>query len=146
MNLVFFSGKYRGALPRLPSNVDLFGNRSSKKILPAAHLEISRGTPQEASDYCKKDGDFSEYGRLPISKSSSNPFKAVLLATEADKMSENKDEHPGICIRYKQNILSSIAFRTTELDGSCGVWIVAPTLWERCLCKIFRQCLLQGSK
>ncbi|GIY98945.1 hypothetical protein CEXT_117961 [Caerostris extrusa] len=86
-----------GALPLLPSHLNLFGNRrylnilyldlsgtphlqgyvvsnnrqrlsAAKKILPAAHLEISRGAPQEASDYCKKDGDFSEYGRLPMSK------------------------------------------------------------------------------
>lgn len=37
-----------------------------KKLWPTAHFDISRGTPQEASDYCKKDADFEEYGEVPL--------------------------------------------------------------------------------
>lgn len=39
---------------------------SLKKLWPTAHFEIARGTPTEASEYCKKDGDFEEYGVVPL--------------------------------------------------------------------------------
>jgi len=38
--------------------------RCRRLISNRAHFEVSRGTPKEASDYCKKDGDFTEFGQI----------------------------------------------------------------------------------
>lgn len=43
---------------RFQTAKDLIGGR--------AHLEAARGTDYQAAEYCKKDGDFAEFGDSPV--------------------------------------------------------------------------------
>jgi len=38
---------------------------AKRTIGDRAHLEVTRGSPVQASEYCKKDGQFEEFGTLP---------------------------------------------------------------------------------
>lgn len=40
-----------------------------KSIFGRAHIEHMRGSPEQAAAYCKKDGDFFEFGTMPMSQS-----------------------------------------------------------------------------
>nr|QTZ83216.1 MAG: replication-associated protein [Aegithalos caudatus CRESS-DNA-virus sp.] len=97
-----------------------------KTWLPTAHFEGAKGSPEQNKIYCSKDGDFTEHGGLPRVKSGGSAFKAVLEQAQEGNIAAIKEQYPGIYIRYKTNIESSVRFRAEELNGSCGVWICGP--------------------
>lgn len=49
-------------------------NSAKSKIGVNAHIEAARGSSQQAADYCKKDGDFNEFGVFPSQQGKRNDW------------------------------------------------------------------------
>lgn len=113
-------------------NRTTFGN--VKKHWPGFHIEVKvkTSTPQQASDYCKKDGDFIELGELPLAqnvnggiaaKDKWDTVKTLALAGEMD------DIDAEVFIKH-YNTLKKIASdaRNRILPDDLN-WVETPNVW-----------------
>lgn len=98
-----------------------------KTLQPRAHWEIARGSPLQASDYCKKDGDVFEKGTRPMSqKEKGECGKAAYLErwelAKAGKFEELPPENLKI---YEYIYRKSVVVSDREhLDN---IWIQGPS-------------------
>lgn len=94
------------------------------------------GTPQQASDYCKKGGNFEEFGTLPAtqSKNGGDATKKKWLAIK--DLAKNGDwetlenEHPReFVLHYQklQQIHKDFRPKAPDNNKPCGLWIWGPT-------------------
>nr|QTE03316.1 MAG: replication-associated protein [Periparus ater Circoviridae sp.] len=97
-----------------------------REKLGNAHIERMRGTPEEAANYCKKDGNFTEFGTLPKCNGGDNAFRKAIELAEKGELDAIKENYSGIYLRYKKTIDCLRRFNTDELMNSCGVWINGP--------------------
>ncbi|AJD07482.1 replication-associated protein [Odonata-associated circular virus-13] len=97
-----------------------------KKYFGTAHVEACKGTFAENQEYCKKDGDYKEFGTAPEIKSGGDVFNDVLRKAEAGSIQEIKDLYPGLYIRYKKTLESIKRFNAEQLEESCGIWLTGP--------------------
>ena len=102
------------------------------KSLPGfgrCHLEVARGTHAQSSTYCKKDGDFDEYGSPPSSTGSGAQFEQlrdwVAAQDPAPTFKDVWETFPTLAARYKSAVLDCIAFfgkRPGLVDGPLRPW------------------------
>ncbi len=101
----------------------------AKKLLPRAHLEIKRGTPLEASEYCKKENDYREYGDLPRTQGERERHDwevAYELAKKGDFSAIPKDmliRNYHAFKRIRQDNPTPVG----SLDDVCGLWFHGKT-------------------
>lgn len=50
------------------------------QISERGHFEVSQGTPLQAAQYCKKDGEFNEFGTLQRQGSVDYTFQRIIMA------------------------------------------------------------------
>lgn len=89
-----------------------------KSILPdGAHIEVKRGSPKQAADYCKKDGIFQEFGTLPRSPNGATVFDdfKLWIMSEYSKHGNPPNErliaqtHPALYVRYGRKLQDLVA-------------------------------------
>ncbi len=99
------------------------------KMMPRAFLVSADGTPQQASDYCKKEGDFTEFGTLPDTQ----PQAVKRKWDDAFELAKTgrMDEIPkDMLIQYYHSfkrIRQDHPSEMASLDSTCGIWFVGPT-------------------
>lgn len=74
------------------------------RINDRAHLEPMRGTHKQASDYCKKDGAFEEYGVLPTPGARTDLGSIVERVRVTKRLRDAAEEFPELYIRYGRGI------------------------------------------
>lgn len=92
--------------PHLQGFIQFKTDKSLKQVttlLPGSHCEPTRGTACQAADYCKKDGDFYEYGKAPVTnkQKGENEKKRYERAWEIAKDPYGNIEDIDADIRYR---------------------------------------------
>lgn len=94
-----------------------------RTLFPGAHVEVARGTPQQASDYCKKEGDYREFGdfsSIPFQgkRTDLDQFKSWLNdQTEWPTDAHIANNFPTLYIRYPRILeLRNLVFPPPRLE------------------------------
>jgi len=137
-------------VPHLQGYIYFENQRQRKavaRLLPKAYLTPANGTAQESRDYCTKDGDYFEYGDIPMERSmaqrkggAGNAARYAKAIEEAERgdFDATKRDDPQLFLLHGVRLESLYAPNTVPLDGELlHEWWVGPSgtgksrlLWE----------------
>lgn len=115
--IIFGFEKGKEGTPHLQGYIE-FSNAvrfsTIKKKLPRIHLEKRKGTAAQASDYCKKDGDFFEDGEISKQGARNDLVEIKKKIDEGVKMSDIADDHFGSYVRYHKGFEKYKSLKTED--------------------------------
>jgi len=121
--------------------------KAVSRLLPRARLDVANGTAQQNRKYCTKEGDFFEYGEIPIERTEARMrggvanaarySNAVELARRGD-MDGIRESDPQMFLVHGPRLESLYAPEARPLEGNLHhEWWVGPSgvgksrlLWE----------------
>lgn len=97
-----------------------------KKIHPKAHWTEAKGSSFKASEYCKKEGDYEEFGEVPSQGKRTDLESAAAMIVSGKSIREVAEEHPAVFIKFHRGIaaLKSELTEPTETTTTRGIWLV----------------------
>lgn len=99
------------------------------RLGPRCHVEARRGAPSQASEYCKKGGDYVEYGALS-GQGQRTDLIALQETLDSDvPMSEVVQRHFGAYMRYSRAVTTyrSLSRATTSRPPPKIRWLWGPS-------------------
>lgn len=103
-----------------------------------AHYSVANGTNQQAADYCKKDGDYKEFGIMPIdraenmkkqqpggAKANHDKWREINDKAKAGDLEFIDQKYPKVFNTSYRNIKqmrTDYMKRKPDLDSVCGTW------------------------
>lgn len=113
----------------------VFKNRktmqSLKELNNKAHWESAKGTNRQASDYCKKDGAFEEFGDMPEDPhvkggaAQKDKWRSIVDCAKAGDLESIDRDHPKQLVtsyRTLKQIKVDYMKRIEDLPKVCGIW------------------------
>lgn len=98
-----------------------------KLLFPKAHIEKQRGSCKQASDYCKKEGDYWEHGDLPMSDSDKGECGKQSIEERWALAKEGRFEElpPEQYLIYKRIYHENVVI--DDRDELDNIWIFGPS-------------------
>lgn len=99
-----------------------------KKLHARMHWEAAKGTSEQASDYCKKEGNFEEVGEVPNQGKRTDLETVTELVKQGASVHTIATEHPTVYVKFHRG-LNALALAIQKPYGhtECrGIWLYGP--------------------